>query len=514
MTRRDPIIMILDGKPESRESVRSILEAEGLRSQAGADISSSLESMDSTVGVVLLDLGLVEGEHADLISRLIDQRPGIRIIAMADESAMGRVLDALRDGACDYLAKPLHAEELTLSVRRAVGDQVLWADGAQLKQRLSLLGARVEALVARAGGQRGENRLALIREGIVTAVSEVLNVEKASLLLLDRDEDVLRVVAWSGRTLKPEEAEPLDLGDGVAGRVFKNSEAWLVEEASADPRVTSVDLEGRYRSASFVAAPVLCSGRSMGVLCATDRISGGEVFCPEDLAILRILAAQLGSLLEPLLLQDEIVPGDSAGVDLDVPDLLEEHEADPETGEFEVDVVSELAREICQAAIDEVEPERVIQGILQPLVHRLSAAPVSIFLVEAAGGSLALEGECDGGVAGDRDSLAPGKGLTGHVLRTGQLVATAEPDADPRFVAEIDTARDGRVRPLLCLPLTLRGRVVGVCRAFLGENRDPSVRTAEVIAPALSAALRNALLYRSLVEAIEDVAQARRAARS
>ena len=145
MTRRDPIIMILDGKPESRESVRSILDAEGLRSQVGPDVASSLKSMDASVGVVLLDLGLVEGDHADLIARLIDQRPGIRIIAMADESAMGRVLDALRDGACDYLAKPLHAEELTLSVRRAVGDQALWTDGAQLKQRLSQSRSRMSS---------------------------------------------------------------------------------------------------------------------------------------------------------------------------------------------------------------------------------------------------------------------------------------------------------------------------------------------------------------------------------
>ena len=35
----------------------------------------------------------------------------------------------------------------------------------------------------------------------------------------------------------------------------------------------------------------------------------------------------------------------------------------------------------------------------------------------------------------------------------------------------------------------------------------------EVIASALAAAVRNALLYRSLLEAIEDVAEARRAAR-
>ena len=66
MTRRDPIIMILDGQPESRESVRSILDAEGLRSQAGSDISSSLKSMDVAVGVVLLRAALHLIHHRDV----------------------------------------------------------------------------------------------------------------------------------------------------------------------------------------------------------------------------------------------------------------------------------------------------------------------------------------------------------------------------------------------------------------------------------------------------------------
>jgi hypothetical protein len=59
----------------------------------------------------------------------------------------------------------------------------------------------------------------------------------------------------------------------------------------------------------------------------------------------------------------------------------------------------------------------------------------------------------------------------------------------------------------------LRGKVVGVLRAFLPDDEEPSARTAEVLGAALSAAVRNALLYRSLLDAIEEVAEARRAAR-
>ena len=65
----------------------------------------------------------------------------------------------------------------------------------------------------------------------------------------------------------------------------------------------------------------------------------------------------------------------------------------------------------------------------------------------------------------------------------------------------------------MCLPLRLRGKVVGVFRAFLPEDAEASARTGEVLAAALSAAVRNVLLYRSLVETIEEVAEARREAR-
>ena len=513
MTRREPGIMIVDRDAGSGERIQSILANAGLASQVATNPSSVLEAIPSTIGILLLDLALLPDQDAEVIRRGVDRRPGLRIIALADEDSADQVLEALRAGACDYLAKPLHSEELTLSVRRALEHHALSTEGARARQRLALLGTRVESLGARALGQRGENRLALVREGVVASASEILDADKVSLILLDRDADVLRVVAWSGRALKPDEAEPIEVGHGVAGVIFEKREAWVVADAAADARVTTVDRMGRYRSPSFVAAPVLCSGRAMGVLCATDR-RRGSVFSEEDLAFLRVLAAQVGPLLESVLGTEPIETlSDSES-------LMSEKDSSewvsPATTEDSVsDQAAEMAREICQAAVDEVETERVIQGILQPLVRGLSAAPVSLFLVAGDDESLRREGECDGGVVGDREHLSRSAGLTGHVLRTGQLVATARPQADPRFDLETDTPEDGHIRPMLCLPLTLRGRIVGVCRAFLSEeDADPPVRTAEVIAPALSAALRNALLYRSLLEAIEDVATARRAARS
>jgi GAF domain-containing protein len=91
-------------------------------------------------------------------------------------------------------------------------------------------------------------------------------------------------------------------------------------------------------------------------------------------------------------------------------------------------------------------------------------------------------------------------------------VATDHPERDPRFDPEIDTAADGVPRPLLCVPLRLRGKVLGLFRGFPDGGADGAARTGELLGPALSAAIRTVLLYRSLLESIDEVADARREA--
>ena len=63
--------------------------------------------------------------------------------------------------------------------------------------------------------------------------------------------------------------------------------------------------------------------------------------------------------------------------------------------------------------------------------------------------------------------------------------------------------------PLLVAPLRLRGKVLGVARVFPSRAFGAPPRVAEVLSASLSAAIRNVLLYRSLLDSIDDVAQAR-----
>jgi len=132
-----------------------------------------------------------------------------------------------------------------------------------------------------------------------------------------------------------------------------------------------------------------------------------------------------------------------------------------------------------------------------------------VFLLDAESGELRQESQWAGGGSSDRTAVPRGAGLTGAVFETGQPVVCHEPASDPRFDAAVDTPESGVVAPFVALPLRFRGRTLGVFRAFTPDPRLASPRAAEVLGAALSAALRNVLLYRSLVESIEEVARAR-----
>jgi GAF domain-containing protein len=302
--------------------------------------------------------------------------------------------------------------------------------------------------------------------------------------------------------------DPVQVGRDVAGLVLDSGEPLVVSDVAADARFAARVAEGRYRSGSFAVAPLCVGGRPLGVLCATDRRDEG-CFGPEDVSLLRILALQIGSLIQSSTSGDPIAAADAptAG-ELDPP---ADESVFPETA-TRVDDSSdvELARSICDALTDEIEPERLINAALRAIAQRIPAAPVSLYLVSSDGRELVLEGQCERAGFADRARLPADQGLTGTVLQTGRMIASDCPDREARFRAEIDTPEGGPVGPLLCVPVRLRGKLMGVLRVFPADGARASARTGEILTAAMSAAVRNMLMYRSLLESVDEVAKARR----
>ena len=85
-------------------------------------------------------------------------------------------------------------------------------------------------------------------------------------------------------------------GEWVAGLGLA-AKGLAVTDAADDERFAGRIPSERYRSDSFVIAPLQTTSGVLGVLCATDR-SSGEPFGADDLLLLRLLAQHVAPLIE------------------------------------------------------------------------------------------------------------------------------------------------------------------------------------------------------------------------
>jgi DNA-binding response OmpR family regulator len=529
MTGADVRVAVVDDELFFREAICEILAAAGFECLAAEDGKGALElARDRSVGAMVLDVRMPGMDGLQVLRELRLARPELRVLVLSASTDQETVLEALRLGACDYLAKPLHDEELSLAVGRAVEVYRLAASSAQLRERLARLAALGEELCVGVASLAGEGRESYLREAAVDAAAQLLDADKTSLLLssellsseagLPEAGEELRVVASVGRKLAPQEMDVVPVGQAVAGIAVERAEALLVRSDAPDSFERD-RVEGRYESDSYAVAPLVSGAGSFGVLCATDK-TGGRDFDSEDLCLLRLLAGRIADLLaagrdakDPSPSLDREVRAREGVAVRDVAPVAGASSLAADLSPEAVERDAELVRGICEALVNHVEPERVLRAALEPIQRELAAVPVSLYLTDPTQARLVCEVQLDGGLRSDRAELPTAKGLSGTVLQTGHLVATESPELDSRFDPEVDTAEDGCVHPFLCLPLRMRGQIVGLCRVFLSPGQTPSARTGELLATALSAAVRNVLLYRSLVESIEEVADARRQAR-
>jgi len=500
----EPRILVVDDERFFREAIRDALGAVGLAVELAATGEQALELLsERPFGAVVLDLQLPDLHGLEVLRRARALRPELRVVILSAHTEQANVLEALRLGAFDYLAKPLHEEELVFSVRRALATFDLAAGWHGLRERLGRLEAALAELCEPAGGGQAQSPEEL-REWVVRSVAGVLGAAKTSLLLLDDGPGELRVAATHGRKIPDDGLDPVGLGEGVAGVALARAEPILVSDVGADGRFPDRSPERGYDSSSFAVAPLVAGSRAIGVLCATDRRDGP--MDADDLALLRILAQQVARLLDR--------PGNGAGSE--EPEALAELEETPELEAVPGGDArgAALVRAICDAVTAEVEPARILQAALKQIGEALAAAPVALFLATGKASELVREAEWDGGTAGDRPRLPAAAGLTGSVFQSGSIVATDVPARDPRFAPEVDTPARGAAGPFLCGPIRFRGKTLGVFRAFPKSPHDASPALGELLSAALSAAVRNVLLYRSLVQTIEEVAAARRDAKS
>lgn len=134
----DPPILLVEDKDSLRAMLRHALEAQGHSVLEARDEREAVQALHSSrPGVVLSDLRLPEGDGFGVLRAAKELDPELPVIVMTAYSTVQDAVRAIKEGALDFLAKPVDPDHLLLMVERALSQRRMATENILLKEELA-----------------------------------------------------------------------------------------------------------------------------------------------------------------------------------------------------------------------------------------------------------------------------------------------------------------------------------------------------------------------------------------
>lgn len=122
-------ILVVDDDPGMRKSMRLLLVRKGyevIAAEDGEQAFATLESGDNPEKVVLVicDLIMPKGSGLEMTTYVRSHHPSIPVIVVSGSGDAQTVASVLKQGAVDYLTKPVDPAQLIAAVQKAVKDRL------------------------------------------------------------------------------------------------------------------------------------------------------------------------------------------------------------------------------------------------------------------------------------------------------------------------------------------------------------------------------------------------------
>jgi signal transduction histidine kinase len=314
----------------------------------------------------------------------------------------------------------------------------------------------------------------------IDAAQREFDFKHLSLLLVNRERDVLELVGNDPKTNPTRDGKPteLDLRQGLVGWVVEHGTALRIGDVLQDSRHTTLDNPWPPDTRSTLIVPLKIKERVIGTINATSPTA--DAFSDAAEYLLTTIARQLAVALENARRYQET-----------------------EKRLAEVSALYQLAQQINAS----LNIQDVLDSIVWSLKQALECRGCSIALLDPD--TNLLEIRTAAGVASKwaRDfRLGLGEGIAGRVALEGKPIYVPNTVEQKDFIFF-----DPSVRSLLTVPLTLQQRIIGTLtvdsdRAFAFSESDERLLT--ITATQAAIAIENAQLYASLEQRAQNLAEA------
>ncbi|MBP1722331.1 MAG: response regulator [Deltaproteobacteria bacterium] len=187
-------ILVVDDEPSMRESLRDWLKDSGYEVDIAPDGEVALKLIsEKDYGLLVLDLKLPGKNGIEVLKEARQRRPGLRGIIITAFPSVDTAVEAMREGAVDYLPKPFTLSEL----EKLVAENIETAHVAILPQPVSKKAiAAILKILSRAGeDSQFLARMAESPEEALREYPDLTEEEKEAIM----DGDIKKIESWVGK---------------------------------------------------------------------------------------------------------------------------------------------------------------------------------------------------------------------------------------------------------------------------------------------------------------------------
>jgi K+-sensing histidine kinase KdpD len=292
-------LLVIDDEKRMCDSLEALLADSGYDVTTFQDSDMAAEEIKTgRFDLIISDIKMPGMSGLDLlrIARKVD--PQALVILMTAYGSLESALEAINQGAYDYLLKPVEYPQLELVIKRGLEKRRLGRAKSylltELQEKNRELSDRLEEINAlyEAGRSLGTTiELKELLSEMIRLATGVLHAKIGSIMLLDDNREFLSIAAAIGLDEEVVKTTRLPIGSSIAGYVAETKEALFVGNVEKDPRFERENREERYGRASLLSVPLMVKKRVIGVINIAHKTSGGE-FGEHDLKLLTTFATQ------------------------------------------------------------------------------------------------------------------------------------------------------------------------------------------------------------------------------
>ena len=133
-----PLVLVVDDEAGIRESLSDIFSDEGYQVATAKTGEEALGALDAPEpDLVLLDIWLPGMDGLEALEKIKRKKPGVPVIMISGHGTIEMAVRATRNGAYDFLEKPLSLERVILVSKRALERKTLELENRDLKKSLT-----------------------------------------------------------------------------------------------------------------------------------------------------------------------------------------------------------------------------------------------------------------------------------------------------------------------------------------------------------------------------------------